>query len=120
MKRPLLLALGFISFGLGSIGAILPVLPTTPFLLLAGYCFGCSSERFSHWLEGTKLYQFYAADFVDSRAIPKKKKKLIYLNILVLMGISIYFAPLNWVRFILIGLTIFLTIMLFFVIPVKK
>lgn len=113
------LTIGIISFGIGSIGAILPILPTTPFLLLAGYCFSKSSKRFTTWLHQTKLYQFYVADYVETKSIPRKKKRHIFLNICILMGISILIAPLLWVKGLLFGLLIFLTIMLFKIIPDK-
>lgn len=117
MKRWLLISVGMISFALGAIGAIIPILPTTPFLLLASYCFARSSERFDRWLRSTKLFQFYAEDYVNTGAIPRKRKWIILTNIYLIMGISVYFAPIVWVKGMLIGLMIFLTVMLFFVIP---
>lgn len=116
-KRKLLIALGFLSFGLGSIGVILPVLPTTPFLLLSAYCFSRGSVRFENWLKQTSLYQRYAADFVEKGVIGKNKKWKILLNIYLLMGFSIFIVPLAPVKIMLTGLTIFITLYLFFVIP---
>lgn len=58
IKNPikiLWLAAAFISMALGAIGVILPVLPTTPFLLLASFCFAKGSERFHKWFTKTKL-----------------------------------------------------------------
>ena len=60
IKNPikiLWLAAAFISMALGAIGVILPVLPTTPFLLLASFCFAKGSERFHKWFTKTKLYK---------------------------------------------------------------
>lgn len=84
---------GFISFLLGIIGIPLPILPTTPFLLLSGYLFARSSKRFEKWLKQTKVYQFYVADYAETKTIARERKKKIIIQIYILMGISIYFAP---------------------------
>lgn len=117
MKKKLLIAAGLLSFVLGSIGVLLPILPTTPFLLLSGYCFTRSSERFDIWLKQNKLYQFYVADYVKNRSIPRNKKWKILLNIYVLMGFSIWLAPIWAVKLMLSFLTVILTLFLFFKIP---
>ncbi|MCF1616174.1 YbaN family protein [Tetragenococcus koreensis] len=120
MKKNLLIAAGLFSFVLGSIGAILPILPTTPFLLLSGYCFARSSEQFDQWLKQTKLYKFYCADYVETRTIPRNKKWKIFINIIILMAISIFLAPMLAVKIMLGFLTVFITIFLFFAVPDKK
>ena len=110
------LTIGFVSLGLGIIGIPLPILPTTPFLLLSMACFAKSSKRFETWLYQTKLYQTYVADY---REIAKERKKWILLQIYILMGISIYLAPIIWVKLALGTLTIFITFYLLKVIPNK-
>ena len=80
------ITVGFISLGLGIIGIPLPILPTTPFLLLAMACFAKSSQRFEDWLHGTKLYQTYVADYRETKSISKKRKKRIILQILSFDG----------------------------------
>lgn len=57
MKKILYILIGCISFGLGIIGVILPILPTVPFVLLAAFCFARSSERLDGWFKSTKLYR---------------------------------------------------------------
>ena len=57
MKRYMYIAAGIISVVLGSIGVVLPVLPTTPFLLLASFCFAKGSKRFDDWFKSTRLYK---------------------------------------------------------------
>ena len=113
------LSLGFVSLGLGILGIPLPILPTTPFLLLAIACFARSSKRFEKWLYRTKLYQSYVADFRETKSIAKERKKKIIIQIYVLMGISIFFAPIFWVKIGLFCLTVFITYYLFKVIPDK-
>ena len=103
------LSLGMVSLGLGILGIPLPILPTTPFLLLAIACFA----------RNTKLYQTYVADFRETKSIAKERKKRIIIQIYVLMGISIFFAPILWVKIGLFCLTIFITYYLFKVIPDK-
>ena len=69
-----LLIIGFISLTVGCIGIILPVLPTTPFLILSYICFFKSSERFNKWFVGTKLYKTYVEDFVKKKGLTLKRK----------------------------------------------
>ena len=92
---------------------------TTPFLLLSMACFAKSSKRFETWLYQTKLYQTYVADYRETKSIAKERKKWILLQIYILMGISIYLAPIIWVKLALGTLTIFITFYLLKVIPNK-
>jgi len=117
--RLVYLTIGFISLGLGIIGIPLAFLPTTPFLLLSMACFAKSSKRFETWLYQTKLYQTYVADYRETKSIAKERKKWILLQIYILMGISIYLAPIIWVKLALGALTIFITFYLLKVIPNK-
>ena len=117
--RLVYLTIGFISLGLGIIGIPLPILPTTPFLLLSMACFAKSSKRFETWLYQTKLYQVYVADYRETKSIAKERKKWILLQIYILMGISIYLAPIIWVKMALCVLTVFITYYLLKVIPNK-
>ena len=75
MKKISYITIGCISFILGIIGIPLPILPTTPLLLLAGFCFSRSSDRFNNWLVETKIYKFYVGDYLESRIISKDRKK---------------------------------------------
>lgn len=77
--RTLYIIGGFIALGLGWLGVILPILPTTPFLLLASFCFARGSERFDKWFSSTKIYKKYLESFVKSRAMTLKQKWTILL-----------------------------------------
>ena len=116
--RLVYLTVGFVSLGLGILGIPLPILPTTPFLLLSMACFAKSSKRFEKWLYQTKLYQVYVADYRETKSIAKERKKWILLQI-ILMSISIYLAPIIWVKVALCVLTVFITYYLLKVIPNK-
>lgn len=119
MQRIFYLVFGFVSLVVGVIGIVLPIVPTTPFLLLAGFCFARSSKRFEKWLRNTKIYQFYVADYVETKSISRKRKKQIIWQIYLLMAISIWLAPILLVKIGLGLLTIFITYYLFWVIPEK-
>lgn len=77
--RSLYIIGGFLSLGLGWLGIILPILPTTPFLLLASFCFARGSEKFESWFISTTIYKKYLENFVNSRAMTLKQKWTILL-----------------------------------------
>lgn len=120
MFKKFLVVVGIVSFVLGSIGVVVPLLPTTPFLLLSGYCFAKGSEKFDRWLKGTKIYQTYIGDYLETRTISMEKKIKIILNIYVLMGFSIYVVPIPQVKLGLFLMTIIQTIVLFFFVPTPE
>ncbi len=62
------------SLALGIIGVFLPLLPTTPFLLLAGYCFARSSERFHRWIYENRIFGKVLRDYRDGKGIPARIK----------------------------------------------
>ncbi|MBC5629354.1 YbaN family protein [Clostridium sp. NSJ-6] len=74
IKKYIYITIGLISFALGAIGVALPILPTTPFLLLASFCFAKGSERFNTWFINTKIYKKHLESFVKERAMTLKQK----------------------------------------------
>ena len=79
IKKFLYIVVGLISFALGAIGVVLPILPTTPFLLLSSFCFVRGSEKFDRWFRGTKIYKKHLESFVNNRAMTMKQKITILL-----------------------------------------
>ena len=69
--------LGFLCTGLGAVGAVLPILPTVPFLLGAVFCFAKSSERLHKWFRQTKLYKNNLESFVSQRVMSMRTKRKI-------------------------------------------
>lgn len=86
--RKLWAGAGFVAFGLGFLGAILPLLPTTPFILLAGFCFARSSEKVNQWFQATKLYKLVFENYTKKRTMTLKAKLTLLAPLTVLLGIS--------------------------------
>lgn len=99
LVRLLLLGSGWLAVALGVLGIFLPLLPTTPFLLLAAACFARSSERFYQWLVGHPYLGPWFRDYLEGRGIPRKGK--IYAIALMWLSISIscWIVPIPWARF---------------------
>ncbi|CUO96461.1 YbaN family protein [Clostridium sp. NSJ-49] len=74
IKKYIYITVGLIAFALGAIGVALPILPTTPFLLLASFCFARGSEKFNIWFTNTKVYKKHLESFVNERAMTLKQK----------------------------------------------
>lgn len=86
--RILFIALGFIFLGVGAVGIVVPILPTTPFLLLASFFFAKGSKRFHDWFLSTKLYKKYLESFVKSRAMTLKGKLTILIPVSCMLIIT--------------------------------
>lgn len=80
--------LGLFFIALGSIGVFFPVLPTTPFLLLAAFFLARSSDKLNAWFESTELYQKYIAEFLETRSMTMKTKRYILTVATLAMLIS--------------------------------
>lgn len=85
--------LGFLCFGLGAAGAVMPVLPTTPFLLAAAFFFAKGSERFHRWFVSTNLYKRYIEQAVKKKAMDKKSKRNLLVTLGIIFTIGIIFSP---------------------------
>jgi uncharacterized protein len=90
--RALLTAAGMISVGLGVVGIFLPLLPTTPFLLLAAACFFRSSRRFYGWLTGHHRLGTYIRNYREGRGVPLRVKVVSIALLWITIGISAIFV----------------------------
>ena len=90
MIRYIWIVLGAISFGLGSLGVVLPLLPTVPFYLFAVFCFARGSKRFHEKFVNSKLYANYVEPFKNKRGIPLRTKINILMSVSILLGIGAY------------------------------
>jgi uncharacterized membrane protein YbaN (DUF454 family) len=109
--KPILLVLGIIFVGLGILGIFLPLLPTTPFLLLATVCFSHSSEKFYNKLLMNKYLGSYIADFQKHRAVPLHVKIISITLMWLTITFSVLFAVEKiWLKIVLFSIAIGVTI----------
>ena len=104
--RAILIILGFISMGIGIVGIVVPILPTTPFLLLASFFFAKGSKRFHDWFISTKIYKKYLESFVQSKAMTLKNKFTILLPVSCMLIITFIFVNNLYARLVLVILFI--------------
>ncbi|MFR1167283.1 MAG: DUF454 family protein [Adlercreutzia equolifaciens] len=107
IKRYLYAGLGLLFLGLGGIGVIIPIIPTTPFLLLTSFFFLRSSERLNTWFEGTRMYKRFIANFMETRSLTLRAKILCAAPGVTAMPMLALVVPQWWLKAILIGLTVF-------------
>ncbi|KAA5970107.1 DUF454 family protein [Pantoea sp. M_9] len=119
MQRFLLLSLGWLAIVLGTLGIVLPLLPTTPFVLLAAWCFARSSPRFHHWLLWRSPFGRYLRHWQRHRAMPPGAKGRAIVLIIITFAFSLWLVKLFWLRLLLLVL---LAILLLFMwrIPVVE
>jgi hypothetical protein len=109
-KRWLLIGAGTLSAGLGIIGVLVPVLPTTPFLLLAAACYMRSSERFYQWLIDNRIFGTYVRNYIEGRGMPIKIKIFTVLLLWLTIGLTVALGVENVVvRIILLCVAIGVT-----------
>ena len=89
-KKILWISLGFVGLAIGAVGAILPMLPAFPFLLLAAFSFGKSSEKLHTWFVGTKLYKDNLESYVAGKGMTCKTKIRIMIMVTLLMGFGFF------------------------------
>lgn len=88
LKKGLLIFVGTVSLGLGCIGIFLPILPTTPFLLLSAACYYKSSERLHRWLVNHKVFGKYIKNYMEGKGVAARAK----ICAIALLWVSISFA----------------------------
>lgn len=88
VKKMLLAALGCAGLVLGAVGAVVPLLPAFPFLMLSAFCFARSSERLHAWFTGSSLYKRNLEGFVAGRGMDRSAKVRVMATVTVLMSIG--------------------------------
>jgi len=119
LVRMLYLIGGFLALFLGILGIALPILPTTPFVLLSAACFARGSERFHRKLMENKVTGPIIHEWLTYRSITERVKRWVYFLITLSFGSSIIIVPESWQRIMLVVLG---SILSFYIwrIPVRK
>ncbi|MBQ7906468.1 MAG: YbaN family protein [Clostridia bacterium] len=90
IKKIVYIVIGCIGLALGAVGAVVPMLPAFPFLLLAAFCFGKSSERLHNWFTGTKLYKNNLESYVKGQGMTWKTKIKVMVTVTILMAFGFF------------------------------
>ena len=98
LKRYLLVALGTLALGIGMVGLVVPVLPTTPLLLISAYCYLRSSNSLYRWLIGHRVLGRYLQDYLERRTIPRRVKAVALGTLWPSLLVSMFFIPLFSMR----------------------
>ena len=110
IKRAILLSVGWLCVVLGVLGIFLPLLPTTPFLLLASACFMRGSPRLSRWLHQHPHFGPVLKNWHDNRAVSRTVKRRANITIVLSFSLSIYLVPLLWHKVMLMGMATLLLV----------
>lgn len=86
ISKVIFIAVGCICLALGTVGIILPILPTVPFFMTTAFCFAKSSERLHRWFVSSNMYKKHLQSFVEKRGMLMKTKLTILTTVTLLMG----------------------------------
>jgi uncharacterized membrane protein YbaN (DUF454 family) len=92
-KRLFFFSLGATLFGIGAIGAVIPVLPTTPFIIASAFCFGKSSKRAEIWVSNNRYFGSYIENYKTKKGVPLdiKIKSVVFLWIMLILSFIFFF-----------------------------
>jgi uncharacterized protein len=111
IKKWMLIILGIFFVGLGIAGIFIPLLPTTPFLLLAAACFMKSSKRLYNWLVTHKWFGSYIRNYREYKAIPKRTKIATLIFLWGTIGYTSFAVVTSWIiRLLLLIVSIGVTV----------
>lgn len=112
LKKAFYAASGLVMVGLGTAGIFLPLLPTTPFLLLAGYLFARSSQRLHDWLLNHPWLGPYIHAFRNKTGLTTTQKVRIGISFTIVMAVSFHFAPILAMKWLMVGIWLFWSVVL--------
>ena len=107
LSKPLWFVAGTMSLAIGLIGVVLPILPTTPFLLLAAACYMRSSRRMYDWMMKNRVFGKYLSDYRDGRGLSwKVRLATIAFLWTVILTSAFFFTDQLWLRVLLIAIAV--------------
>ncbi len=117
----LFIAAGTFFVGVGIIGIFIPVLPTTPFLLISAALYARSSKRFYSWLINNRIFGKFIKDYREGKGIPLRLKIITIILLWITIGCSAIFAiDILWVRIMLVVIAVGVTVHITRIKPKKK
>lgn len=117
--RAIFVVAGTLSLLLGILGIFLPILPTTPFVLVAAACFARSSERLHDWMLSHRIAGPIIREWEEHRSMPPGVKPWAYLLMILSFGFSIYLMESTWHRAMLAAMAGVLGILIW-IVPVRR
>lgn len=111
---------GFIFMAIGMIGVVVPVLPTTPFLIIASILFAKGSEKFELWFKNTNLYKNYAEDFINERSMTLKRKIFLMMFSDLMLAFPLIILDNRYIRIFIMSVIFFKYYYFIFRIRTKK
>lgn len=120
MKKAIYICIGVTAMVLGTIGTVLPGLPTTPFLLLALLCFTKGSEKLNCWFRGTSLYAKYVKHYESDRSLTRKQKLTIQAATGLMMLVSFVLTENPVIRLLLVAAFLLHNYVFIFVIKTRQ
>lgn len=121
MKQKLLILAGHFSLSLGIVGIFLPVLPTTPFLLISAACYFNNSKRFYNWLIGHRIFGRYIRSYMRYGAVSQKARIFSLASLWIVMTLTIvFFVNAGWLRILLFIIALAVTVHLMLLKPLTE
>ena len=110
IRKAFLIFAGTVCVGLGVLGMLLPLMPTTVFLLAAAYCYARSSERFHTWLLSNRLFGAYISNYKAGRGISLRQKAFTLTSLWLSIGFSIWTINARfWITLLLLATAVAIT-----------
>ena len=112
--------LAFVCVGLGTLGIVLPILPTTPLYIAAACLFAKGSKKFHNWFLQTKLYKDYIESAVKDGTMERSAKRKMMITLAIVFGFGIFFSPVIAKCIILVVAAIHFYVLVFRIKTVEK